>query len=65
MYADLNKRVYISERPIKERYFGLTYELYPDINGIEKIDTSIYRRSLWTDVVTTRYPKCNFYEGNS
>ncbi len=56
MYADLNKRVYISERPIKERYFGLTYELYPDINGIEKIDTSIYRRSLWTDVVTTRYP---------
>ncbi|MDY0327925.1 MAG: TonB-dependent receptor [Arcobacteraceae bacterium] len=56
MYADLTKRVYISERPIKERYLGLTYETKPDIEGISKIDTSVYRRTLWTDVVTTTYP---------
>lgn len=56
MYADLTKRVYLSERPIKERYVGFTYETKPDIEGIAKIDTSVYRRTLWTDVVTTSYP---------
>ncbi len=56
MYADLTKRVYLSERPIKERYIGMTYETKPDIEGIAKIDTSVYRRTLWTDVVTTTYP---------
>lgn len=56
MYAPLGQQLYMSERPIKEKYFGLTYELHPDIKGIEKIDASVYRRSLWTDVVNTTYP---------
>ncbi len=56
MYADLTDRVYMSERPIKERYVGLTYETKPDIKGIDKIDASVYRRTLWTDVVSTTYP---------
>lgn len=56
MYADLTKRVYMSERPIKERYVGLTYETKPDIKGIDKIDASAYMRELWTDVVSTTYP---------
>ncbi len=55
-YAPLAQRVYMSERPIKEKYVGLTYEINPLIKGIEKIDASVYRRSLWTDVVTTKYP---------
>lgn len=56
MYAPLGKQVYLSERPIKERYFGITYDLSPNIKNIKKIHSSVYRRTLWTDVVSTKYP---------
>lgn len=56
MYAPIGKQVYLSERPIKEKYFGLTYDLNPNIKSIEKMHSSVYRRTLWTDVVSTKYP---------
>jgi len=56
MEAPLTQRIYMREDPILERYVGLAYSGKPGAYGIDKIDASVYARSLWTDVVTTKYP---------
>ena len=56
MDAPLTSRVNLREDPNREKYLGLAYSGKPDIKGINRIDASLYRRSLYTELVTTRYP---------
>ena len=56
MDAPLTKRVNLREDPNREKYLGLAYSGKPNINGINRIDASLYGRSLYTELVTTRYP---------
>lgn len=57
--APLTQRVYLREDPIREKYLNLSYSGKPKIKGINKVDANVYARSLFTDVVTTRYPNAS------
>ncbi len=56
MAAPLTRRVNLREDPIRERYLGLAYSGAPTVEGINRIDASVYARSLYTELVTTRFP---------
>ncbi len=55
MDAPMTQRVNMREDPILERYVGIAYSGKPEKAYIDKIDASMYARTLWTDVVSTTY----------